>query len=135
MVFGDDERDTALHISSRSVWETADSAKKRDNGGRALQGRPKEKYGSQETLYHSCWSLSEFDGTDRDNQKDEDTRSLNEHMLPSNASPVMDLGLKWSPGFAHDVWSSNPNIKDSDEVLYVKNIASLFVSFSHYLWL
>lgn len=74
----------------------------------------KEKYGSQETLYHSCWSLSEFNDK---GHKDEDTRSLNENMLPSNASPMMDLGLKWSIGFANsDVWGSNPNVSETNEV-------------------
>lgn len=95
------------------MWENAEPTKtQKDNGVSSLIMR-KEKYGSQETLYHSCWSLSEFNDK---GHKDEDTRSLNENLLPSNGSPVMDLGLKWPIGFVSDVWGSNPNVSETNEV-------------------
>ncbi|KAK3746763.1 hypothetical protein QZH41_013592 [Actinostola sp. cb2023] len=110
----DDEQDeqskVSISESLRSVWENADPSKKQNGSAVAMQLR-KEKHGSQETLYHSCWSLSDFNDK---GHKDEDTRSLNESLLPSNASPVMDLGLKWSIGFSNDVWSSN--VDESNEM-------------------
>ena len=75
-----------------------------------LPGKLKERSGSHETLYHSCWSLSDFSekAAHGENGK-EDTKSLNEGLLKDDASgKPLDLGLKWSNFGNNPVWENNP---------------------------
>ena len=81
----------------------------------------KETYGSQETLYHSCWSLADCGSGDNGKEDSEDTKSLNESLLPSNSGPGMpELGLKWPSGFGGNlggnIWGRIPSEGTLDKV-------------------
>ena len=82
----------------------------------------KEIYGSQETLYHSCWSLADSGNRDKSSDDtEEDSKSLNESLLPSNLGPgLLELGLKWPSGLCGDlggnIWGRIPSEGTQDKV-------------------
>ena len=107
----------------RSVWEKASPPSDgSDNGNtnpESSQLRKKDIHGSQDTLYHSCWSLSDFPGNEKSDDGNEDAKSLNESLLPSNSGPgLLDLGLKWSSYgssiHGNPVWANIPNVSKFD---------------------
>lgn len=104
----------------RSVWEKASPPSNcSDNGSANTEGsqlRKKDIHGSQDTLYHSCWSLSDFQGNEKSDKSNEDAKSLNESLLPSNSGAgLLDLGLKWSSYgssiHGNPVWANIPNVR------------------------
>ena len=111
---------TKQFCSKRNVWEkTSAPVDASDPGGNNSEGsslRKKDIHGSQDTLYHSCWSLSDFPGSDKNEEADEDAKSLNESLLPSNSGPgLLDLGLKWpsygSSIHGNPVWANFPSVR------------------------
>lgn len=122
---GECDGDNTLSISEslRSVWEKASPPSDgSDNGNTNPEGsqlRKKDIHGSQDTLYHSCWSLSDFPGNEKTDDGNEDAKSLNESLLPSNSGPgLLDLGLKWSSYgssiHGNPVWANIPNASGSN---------------------
>ena len=112
----------------RSVWEKASPPSDgSDNGNTNPEGsqlRKKDIHGSQDTLYHSCWSLSDFQGNEKSDDSNEDAKSLNESLLPSNSgSGLLDLGLKWSSYgssiHGNPVWANIPNVRMFDIQLFL----------------
>jgi len=119
----DDSKTVSISRSLRSVWENASPPADGFDVLSSKEGSPlrkKDIHGSQDTLYHSCWSLSDFPGNSNngDDEK-EDAKSLNESMLPSNSSTgLLDLGLKW-PSYGNGVhgnpvWANIPSMSDSN---------------------
>ncbi|XP_067053519.1 uncharacterized protein [Acropora muricata] len=119
----DDSKTLSISRSLRSVWENASPPADGFDVLSSKEGSPlrkKDIHGSQDTLYHSCWSLSDFPGNSNngDDEK-EDAKSLNESMLPSNSSTgLLDLGLKW-PSYGNGVhgnpvWANIPSMSDSN---------------------
>ncbi|XP_048576510.1 uncharacterized protein LOC116602147 isoform X2 [Nematostella vectensis] len=105
------ESRVTISESLRTVWEKA-GPKPKPKSRSLDSSRPRELYGSQETLYHSCWSLAEEDSIQA-GQDEDAAKSPSEGQLPSEGAvkaEVVDLGLKWSPGFSHQVWSSSPDM-------------------------
>ena len=105
------------------MWEKASPPSDGSDSGstnpEAAQLRKKDIHSSQDTLYHSCWSLSDFPGNEKSDDGNEDAKSLNESLLPSNAGPgLLDLGLKWSSYgssiHGNPVWANIPNVRMFD---------------------
>lgn len=122
---GDESKAVSITESLRSVWENASPpSDKSDTLSNNMEGsllHKKDIHGSQDTLYHSCWSLSDFpgNGKNEDDEEKEDAKSLNESLLPSNSgSGLLDLGLKWSSygGSIHGnpVWANIPSASDNN---------------------
>ena len=91
--------------------------------------RKNDMHGSQDTLYHSCWSLSDFSANEKNDEANEDAKSLNESLLPSNSGAgLLDLGLKWSSYgngiHGNPVWANIPNVRTFD------SLQSYFISYS-----
>ena len=83
----------------------------------------KDIHGSQDTLYHSCWSLSDFPGNNKNDEDNEDAKSLNESLLPSNSGAgLLDLGLKWSSYgssiHGNPVWANIPSVRMFFVIMY-----------------
>lgn len=121
-------------VSKRSVWEKASPPSDcSDNGSTNAEGsqlRKKDIHGSQDTLYHSCWSLSDFPGNEKSDEGNEDAKSLNENLLPSNSGAgLLDLGFKWSSYgssiHGNPVWANIPN---------VRKFAALFLLIISLIW-
>lgn len=112
------EEVTGFHFLflNRSVWENASPPS--DSSDIISEGsllHKKDIHGSQDTLYHSCWSLSDFPGNEKNDEANEDAKSLNESLLPSNSCPgLIDLGLKWSSYgnsiHGNPVWANIPSV-------------------------
>lgn len=115
-----DDKTVTISESLRSVWENASPPS--DPSDTILEGsllHKKDIHGSQDTLYHSCWSLSDFPGNEKNDEANEDAKSLNESLLPSNSGPgLMDLGLKWSSYgssiHGNPVWANIPSASASN---------------------
>lgn len=117
--------------SKRSVWEKASPP---SDGSDTVSTNPenpllrkKDIHGSQDTLYHSCWSLSDFPGNDKNDEANEDAKSLNESLLPSNSGPGLpDLGLKWSSYgssiHGNPVWANIPSVRTFVLLYFVMTI-------------
>ena len=110
----------AVCVSNRSVWEKASPPSDCSAGGSSESEssplRRLDVHGSQDTLYHSCWSLSDFPGNEKGDDGNEDAKSLNESLLPSNSGAgLFDLGLKWSSYgngiHGNPVWANIPNVR------------------------
>lgn len=106
--------------SNRSVWEKAsppsDSSETVITNPEGSTLCKKDIHGSQDTLYHSCWSLADFPGNDKNDKDNEDAKSLNESLLPSNSGAgLLDLGLKWSSYgssiHGNPVWANIPSVR------------------------
>ena len=113
-------KDCEMIFVNRSVWEKAsppsDCSDSTSIKAEGSQLRKKDIHGSQDTLYHSCWSLSDFPGNEKSEESNEDAKSLNESLLPSNSGPgLLDLGLKWSSFgssiHGNPVWANIPNVR------------------------
>lgn len=114
----DEDKTVSISESLRSVWEKAslpsDGSDTVTTSPKGSLLRKKDIHGSQDTLYHSCWSLSDFSGNDKTDEEKEDAKSLNESLLPSNSGPgLLNLGLKWSSYGSsiqgNPVWANIPN--------------------------
>ncbi|KAJ7383155.1 hypothetical protein OS493_030307 [Desmophyllum pertusum] len=118
----DDDKTLSISESLRSVWEKvsppSDCSDTVSTNPEGAQLCKKDIHGSQDTLYHSCWSLSDFSGNDKSDESNEDAKSLNESLLPSNSGPgLLDLGLKWSTYgssiHGNPVWANIPSASGS----------------------
>jgi len=81
-------------------------------------------------------SLSDFPGNDKNNEGNEDAKSLNESLLPSYSDTgLLDLGLKWSSYgsslHGNPVWANVPSVRTFDLFHFV--ITVLTAGFVHVL--
>lgn len=132
-----------IFLFNRSVWERvepqATTSLKESFTNESSLVEVKETYGSQETLYHSCWSLADCGNRDKLTSEDTepDSKSLNESLLTSNSGPgLLELGLKWPSGLSGDpggnIWGRIPSEGNLDKVCDRKQSFHEFSQFYDY---